>query len=208
MSEFEPLFTASQGELECGCQFDQPGVIERGDWRDCPNHGPLVQVVHAQTCTPPVIGDDSPAEVQRVRIMLNPDPLAMLSGYRPGTPVFPVLDYVTSCADHAWLREQAWQVGNTDDPADRHDEATEREDRFVDEEVRELAVRYRQQGTRSLGVGDVVAIGDAFYACAGLGWDRIDEPFIGHGPVPTDAPSGPADGEPAGSLPSWLGNRG
>lgn len=208
MPEFEPIFTSTTGELECGCAFDQPGVVERGDWRECPDHGPLMRVVHAQICAPDVIGDEPSPPVVRVRILLNPDPLAKHLGYTPGTPMYPVFEYLTVGSDHTWLCEQAWQVGNLDDidPEDLPGRfsAGEHADRAVDGDVRELAARYRHRPARSLSAGDVVAIGEDFYACAGLGWEPIDEPFIVSGPIPTLAPADPPDEARARRLPNLL----
>lgn len=132
---------------------------------------------------------------QVVRIMLNPDPLAAWFGYRPGVPVYPAFSYLSSGTDHGWLCEQAWQVGNYDghtpggDPVDGLD-ADELEtliSRLIDPHTRELAAVYQRRTERSLQAGDVVAIHDNFYACAGLGWEPIDEPFVGHGPIPSHA---------------------
>jgi hypothetical protein len=38
------------------------------------------------------------------------------------------------------------------------------------------AVAYRRQRLRSLSMGDVVALDDVFYACASVGWKRLDPP--------------------------------
>jgi hypothetical protein len=116
--------------------------------------------------------------------------------------VFPVFAYLGTGTDHVWLCEQAWQVGNYDghppvgeprDALDGLDDDLLREldgltARLVDPHTRELAAAYQRRADRSLQPGDVVAIDGAFYACAGLGWERIDAPFIGHGPVPVRAP--------------------
>lgn len=192
MSEFESIYASTRGELECGCAFDQLGVIEEGDWRDCPHHASPVRVVRAEACAPPVLGAE--AEIVRVRITLNPDPLATWFGYRPGTPVFPVFAYLSTGADHLWLCERAWQVGNYDghppagEPLDASADELELTARLIDPDTRELAAAYQRRADRSLQPGDVVAIDGTFYACAGLGWERIDAPFIGHGPIPIHAP--------------------
>lgn len=39
----------------------------------------------------------------------------------------------------------------------------------------EIASKYRSRGNRSLSVGDVVVIGGDAYACASLGWSKLDE---------------------------------
>lgn len=193
---FDPIFASTIGELECSCAFDQHGVIEVGDWLQCVHHACPVRVVRAQACAPPVVGQEPDTEIARVRILLNPDPLATRFGYRPGVPVRPVLAYLSPGTDHVWLCEQAWHVGNHDghipagEPLDvtaaaELDEATAR---LIDPHTRELAAAYQRCSDRSVRPGDVVAIDDAFYACAGLGWESIDTPFIAHGPVPDYAP--------------------
>lgn len=171
--ELEPIYASTTGQLECGCWFDQPGVIHAGDWRDCPDHGPLMKVLDAQTSAPEVIGATAALETLRVRILLNPDPAATIHGYRPGTTVYPVMDYQAEDADHKWLAAQAWRIGNSTSDIAHGD--TERV----------LADRYRATASRSLRCGDIVAIGASFYACAAIGWEPIAEPFIGPGPLPT-----------------------
>lgn len=160
MSELEPIFASTTGQLECGCWFDQPGVIHAGDWRDCPDHGPLIKVLDAQTSAPEVIGATPTVEVRRVRILLNPDPRAPISGYRPGTTIYPVLAYLTDQTDDMWL---------------------------LDSLLRQT--QYLEAAPRAVRCGDVVAIGTSFYTCAGVGWERIAEPFVGHGPFPRIDPA-------------------
>jgi hypothetical protein len=41
-----------------------------------------------------------------------------------------------------------------------------------------LARDYRERKLRSLSVGDVVAIGDRYYACADAGWERLSVPIV------------------------------
>lgn len=212
MSEFESIFASTTGELECGCTFDQHGVIAVGDWRHCADHASPVRVTRARTWRPPVIGEQPREVTTRVRILLNPDPLAAWCGYRPGVPVHPVFTYLATGSDHMWLREQAWQVGNYDGhpPADVdpvHEPGAESDAftaRLVEPQTRELAADYRRRADRSLRTGDVVAIDGDFYACAGLGWEPIDTPFITHEPVPADPPVDLADALSTRALPDLL----
>lgn len=104
-----------------------------------------------------------------VRAYLNEaqDPtghLAMFDGYRPGDPLRLAFQtqIMASTIDLA-LCEQVFRTLNVgDDP-----ELGEPDPR---------AVAYRKRGERSLSKGDVVRIGERWYACASYGFDAIPAP--------------------------------
>ena len=70
------------------------------------------------------------------------------------------------------------------------------------------AVDYRRCGNRSLSVGDVVSLGNHFYACASTGWDELEDaprieqrrsfgttPLYEAGAVPSEATAVPSEHE-------------
>lgn len=194
-----PLFASTTGLLECGCSFDQHGLVDEDDWRECAHHDGPVRVVRAHPYLPATqavvgggAGGDSAHPLSRVRVLLNSDPQATWFGYRPGVVLYPALEYLADGDDHMWLCEQAFQAGTYDgpitaDPADGRAAAADFEEtyeRLIDRHTRQLAAAYRRAARRSVSVGDVVAVDDAFYAVAGLGYERIDAPFVATGIVP------------------------
>ena len=110
----------------------------------------------------------------RVRILHTDDLSSAYFSDGPGTGLREVFAYDEPDAtpggpdsdspqhpDHLAILEQVFMLFNVgDDPA------------FGTPDPR--AVAYRGQQLRSLSVGDVVALDDAFYACARLGWQHLD----------------------------------
>jgi hypothetical protein len=107
----------------------------------------------------------------RVRIFHTDDLSSAYFSDGPGTGLREVFAYDepgpapgrpdSDPADHLAILEQVFMLFNVgDDPA------------FGTPDPR--AVAYRGQRLRSLSVGDVVALDDAFYACASLGWQHLD----------------------------------
>jgi hypothetical protein len=91
----------------------------------------------------------------------------MLDGYDHGDALVPVFTTTTeraggTAADMATLEEIFHLLNVGADP----DFGT----------PDERAVAYRRNRNRSLSVGDVVAIGQRWYACARIGWAQITEP--------------------------------
>lgn len=82
-------------------------------------------------------------------------PLGMLDGYTAGQPLVPVARYTAEGEPYTLLSAafDTFNVGETG-----------------------IAANYRSAGNRSLSVGDVVQVEDAWYACASYGWDVIDAP--------------------------------
>ena len=85
------------------------------------------------------------------------------SGYKHGHAVCKVFSYdapASSGLDD--LAEEAFAAFNA--PLESLDPA-----------YRSIAEGYRAAGNRSLSVGDVLCIGDAWLACATYGWVQVDE---------------------------------
>ncbi|MET7772053.1 hypothetical protein [Nocardia sp. NPDC005366] len=111
-----------------------------------------------------------PGEV-RVRIYLNTDPTALLTGYRPDAPVTLAYSYllrVDPAADtDAVVLERVFAAFN-DHP--EHDDDKIHTDTWYANGMRGVT------GLRSLSVGDLVALDDRHYACQSLGWTRVPAP--------------------------------
>ena len=111
-----------------------------------------------------------PTGVQ-VRVYLNTDPTALLTGYRPDAPVTLAYTYQLH-ADPAAdtdevLLERVFATFN-DHP--EHDDDQIHTDTWYAEGL--LGVT----GLRSLSVGDLVALDDHHYACGSRGWTRVPTP--------------------------------
>lgn len=99
--------------------------------------------------------------------------VGMLDGYQPGHALVPVAEYVRDVPDTTDFHElrkaaeEAYHVFNVGDDPD-----------FGTPDERALV--YRRRGNRSLSVGDVVRVdaglGDAYLACASVGWVTIPAP--------------------------------
>ncbi|KOV84793.1 hypothetical protein [Nocardia sp. NRRL S-836] len=106
-------------------------------------------------------------EAVPVRVFHNNDASAsLLNGYQPGSTVTEVYLYIEDALDDHVLLDRAFDLFNID-PDPELGAPDER------------AVEYRSRGNRSLSVGDVVAVGDRFYAVDHTGWRRLgDQPLI------------------------------
>jgi hypothetical protein len=52
----------------------------------------------------------------------------------------------------------------------------------------DVATAYRARRLRSLSVGDVVAVGDAWFACDRAGWSPVNPPQVVNRPEPGSTP--------------------
>ncbi|MGY2116617.1 hypothetical protein ACW9HR_22155 [Nocardia gipuzkoensis] len=104
-----------------------------------------------------------PAQV-RVRVYLNTDPTALLTGYRPApvTLAYTYLLRVDPAADtDQALLERVFAAFN-DHPA--HDDDQIHTDTWYGKRL------------RSLSVGDLVGLDDRHYTCQSRGWTRVPAP--------------------------------
>ncbi|WP_216918297.1 hypothetical protein [Nocardia noduli] len=111
-----------------------------------------------------------PGEV-RVRVYLNTDPTALLTGYRPDAPVTLAYTYML-CVDPAAdtdevLLERVFATFN-DHP--EHDNDQIHTDTWYAKGMHGVT------GLRSLSVGDLVALDDRHYTCQSHGWTRLPAP--------------------------------
>ncbi|WP_043737152.1 hypothetical protein [Nocardia asiatica] len=107
----------------------------------------------------------------RVRVYLNTDPTALLTGYQPHTPVALAYEFVlrvdpTTATDKVLL-ERVFAAFN-DHP--EHDDDQIHTDTWYAKGMRGVA------GLRSLSVGDLVGLDDRHYACRSYGWTRVPAP--------------------------------
>ncbi|MGW4325918.1 hypothetical protein ACWEKR_08520 [Nocardia sp. NPDC004573] len=105
-----------------------------------------------------------PTEV-RVRVYLNTDPTALLTGYRPDAPLTLAYTYIlrvdpATDTDQALL-ERVFAAFN-DHP--EHDDDQIHTDTWYGMRL------------RSLSVGDVVGLDDRHYTCQSRGWTRVPAP--------------------------------
>ncbi|MGW5922133.1 hypothetical protein ACWFPY_24350 [Nocardia fluminea] len=114
-----------------------------------------------------------------VTVYLANDSLAMLTGYTSGTPLTLAdrfdLDLTPRLADTALLeRVFARDTGGPEDVVlGRIFDALNDHPEPGDEH---LTARWYRGGRRSFSVGDVVALGPRYYACAAIGWEPIARP--------------------------------
>ncbi|MBW0275348.1 hypothetical protein ATM97_29165 [Nocardia sp. MH4] len=114
-----------------------------------------------------------------VTVYLANDPLALITGYTPGTALTLAdrfdLDLTPRLADTALLeRVFARDTGGPDDVVlGRIFDALNDHPEPGDEH---LTTRWYSGGRRSLSVGDVVALSGRHYACAPIGWEPIAAP--------------------------------
>ncbi|WP_174189653.1 hypothetical protein [Nocardia barduliensis] len=107
----------------------------------------------------------------QVRVYLNTDPTALLTGYLPHTPVALAYEFVlrvdpTTATDKVLL-ERVFAAFN-DHP--EHDDDQIHTDTWYAKGMRAVA------GLRSLSVGDLVGLDDRHYACRSSGWTRVTTP--------------------------------
>ena len=101
-----------------------------------------------------------PNQIQ-VRVYLNTDPTAMLTGHQPGTPMTLAYTYRVRADTDGVLLERAFAAFN-DFP--EHDD-----------DYRHTRAWYANR-FRSLSVGDVVGLDDRHYACRSSGWTAVPAP--------------------------------
>ncbi|WP_067477619.1 hypothetical protein [Nocardia amamiensis] len=101
----------------------------------------------------------------RVRVYLNTDPTALLTGYRPDAPVTLAYTY-TLRADPAADTDQALleRVFAAFNDHPEHDDDQIHTDTWYGKRL------------RSLSVGDVVGLDNRHYTCQSRGWTRVPAP--------------------------------
>ncbi|MGS2807745.1 hypothetical protein [Nocardia abscessus] len=113
-----------------------------------------------------------PGEV-RVRVYLNTDPTALLTGYEPDAPVTLAYAYLLRAdpaADtDAVLLERVFAAFN-DHP--------EHDDDQIHTDTWYAKGKHGVTGLRSLSVGDLVGLDDRHYACASNGWSPVPAPPV------------------------------
>lgn len=101
----------------------------------------------------------------RVRVYLNIDPAALLTGYRPGAPVALAYAFVLrvnpAVDTDEVLLERVFAAFN-DHP--EHDDDHAHTDAWYAKRL------------RSLSVGDLVGLDDRHYTCQSLGWTPVPAP--------------------------------
>ncbi|MDA3644376.1 hypothetical protein LZ318_30810 [Saccharopolyspora indica] len=116
---------------------------------------------HEHTTTGAERAPSPPHRPVRVRVFHNVASEAARTGYRVGHVVVEVFSYsTTSTLTAAQLAEQTFRVCTIDDGPDP--------------DVR--TVGYQRHATRSLVAGDVIAVGERFYARTGFGTTTIITP--------------------------------
>lgn len=90
---------------------------------------------------------------------VNGHPTFFFHGYQPGDAVTPAFTF-TWPNDDEQITDYCFHVFNA--PED-----------YLDKDERKLADRYRVNRLRSLSVGDVIQVGNKFWACKSVGWEFL-----------------------------------
>ncbi|MFI9410120.1 hypothetical protein [Nocardia gamkensis] len=113
-----------------------------------------------------------PGEVW-VRVYLNTDPTALLTGYRPDAPVTLAYTYLLRADPvtdtDAVVLERVFAAFN-DHPEHADDQI--HTDTWYAKGMQGVT------GLRSLSVGDIVELDDRHYACASTGWSPVPTPPV------------------------------